>query len=409
MDTVLIPLFLGIALGVGLYARAIPQGDQSWWRFAAATVALAIAARLAGHSWPHSWTATLLASAAELVAVGMVWSGGTDAARAAARKYLTAVVLATLCTWAALALTGLGTLRPGAPWDKLAVALLLIGVALKLGLVPVYFWLPAVARASSAMTTALIVAVVDVGAFCELLALRDTAPWIFTGFAPLWIGLAVLSLLGAALLALAQHALKPMLAFSSIDDMGYLLLGLVIGGADGMAGAWFGILGHALGKIVLFGAVGAAEWHLGRAVTLDDRGLSTPLPVASAAFMLGALGFIGIPPTLGFIGHWRLYLAGAELGGPLLLTVLYASSAMALLCYVRVIHRVWLGPAIAGPSVGTGGQPLPRAAAVVLLVFAVAPVLFGLTPNRLRPAIEPHPHVAELTGPLVANPLGGVK
>ncbi|WP_280109842.1 proton-conducting transporter membrane subunit, partial [Azospirillum sp. B506] len=208
MDTVLIPLFLGIALGVGLYARTIPQGDRSWWRFAVATVALAVAARLAG----HSWFATLLASAAELVAVGMVWSGGTGAARAAARKYLTAVVLATLCTWMALALTSLGTLRPGAPWDKLAVALLLIGVALKLGLVPVWFWLPAVARASSAMTTALIVAVVDVGAFCELLTLRDTAPWIFTGFAPLWIGLAVLSLLGAALLALAQRELKPMLA-----------------------------------------------------------------------------------------------------------------------------------------------------------------------------------------------------
>ncbi|KAA0595267.1 NADH:ubiquinone oxidoreductase subunit 2 (subunit N) [Azospirillum lipoferum] len=401
MDMVLIPLFLAVALGVGLYARAIPQGNGGWWRFAAATVALAVAARLAG----HGWAGTLLASSAELLAVGMVWSGGTGQAHAAARKYLTAVLLATLCGWTALALIHLGEVRPAAPWDRLAVALLLIGVALKLGLVPVYFWLPAVARASSAMTTALIVAVVDVGGFCELLALRDVAPWIFTDFAPLWIGLAGLSLLGAALLALAQRELKPMLAFSSIDDMGYLLLGLVAGGADGMAGAWFGILGHALGKIVLFGAVGAAEWHLGRAVTLDDRGLSTPLPVASAAFMLGALGFIGIPPTLGFVGHWRLYLAGAELGGPALLAVLYASSAMALLCYVRVIHRVWLGPAESPVS----GRPLPPAAALVLLAFAVAPVLFGLVPNALRPAAEPHPHVAELASNPAANPAGGVK
>ncbi|MFP5513844.1 MAG: proton-conducting transporter membrane subunit [Alphaproteobacteria bacterium] len=397
MDMVLIPLFLAIALGVALYARAIPQGNGGWWRFAAATVALAVAARMVG----HGWAAVLLATSAEFLAVGMVWSGGTAEARAAARKYLTAVLLATLCGWTALALIQLGAVRPAAPWDRLAVALLLISVALKLGLVPVYFWLPAVARASSAMTTALIVAVVDVGAFCELLALRDAAPWLFTDFAPLWIGLAVLSLLGAALLALAQRELKPMLAFSSIDDMGYLLLGLVAGGADCMAGAWFGILGHAMGKIVLFGAVGAAEWHLGRAVTLDDRGLSTPLPVASAAFMLGALGFIGIPPTLGFIGHWRLYLAGAELGGPLLLAVLYASSAMALLCYVRAIHRVWLGPVEAPVA----GRPLPPAAALVLLAFAIAPVLLGLAPNGLRPAAEPHPHVAALP----IEPAGGVK
>ncbi|CBS90947.1 proton-conducting transporter transmembrane domain-containing protein [Azospirillum lipoferum] len=396
MNTVLIPLFAGIALGVGLYARAIPQGGRSWWCFAAATVALAVAARLAG----HSWLATLLSGAAELVAVGMVWSKGTPEAVAAARKYLTAVVLAFIATTTALALTGLGTVQPAAPFDKLAVALLTIGFALKLGLVPVYFWLPAVARASSAMTTALIIAVVDVGSFCELLALRDTAPWMFEAYSTLWVVLAMVSLLGAALLALAQTELKPMLAFSSIDDMGYLLLGLTAGGADGLAGAWLGIFGHALGKIVLFGAVGAAEWHLGRPVTLETRGLSSVLPVASASFMLGALGFIGIPPTIGFVGHWRLYLAGLELGGPMLVAALYAASAMGLLCYIRAIHRVWLGPL----GVADSGRALPRMAAAVLLVFAIAPVAFGLVPNLLHPdllhsGVNAHPHVAAvLTG-----------
>lgn len=400
MDTVLIPLFAGIALGIGLYARAIPQGGRSWWQFATGTIVLALLARLVGHGWP----ATLLSSAAELFAVGMVWSTGTPLARAAARKYLSAVFLGILFTSAALVMTDFGTVRPAAPFDRLSVALLMLGFALKLGLVPVYFWLPAVARASSAMTTALIIAVVDVGGFCELLALRGTAPWMFDQFATLWTVLAVLSLLGAALLALAQTELKPMLAFSSIDDMGYLLLGLAAGGADGFAGAWYGILGHALGKVVLFGAVGAAEWHLGRPVTLDTRGLSTPLPVASAAFMLGALGFIGIPPTLGFVGHWRLYLAGAELGGPVLLTALYAASAMALLCYVRAIHRTWLGPTNVAAEAGTGaaGRPLPSLAVVVLLAFAIAPVLFGLMPNLLRPTAEAPAHVAAL-------PIGGVK
>ncbi|WP_029009226.1 proton-conducting transporter membrane subunit [Azospirillum halopraeferens] len=375
MDTVLLPLFAGIAAGVWLYARSIPQGGRSWWPLVAATIALVAVSRLAG----HGWGAMLLAFAAELVAAALILSRGTPAAAAAARLFLGAMVAGTAAIATALALTGFGTMQPAAPLDKVAVALLMLGFALKLGLVPVYFWLPAVARASSVMTTAVIVAVVDVAGFCELLALREAMPWVFEGYAAVWIALALASLLGAGLLALAQSELKPMLAFSTIHDMGYLLLGVVLGGPEGMAGAWFAILGHALGKLVMFGAVGAAEWHLGAPPTLDTRGLSSSLPVAGAAFMLGALAFVGIPPTVGFLGHWRLYLAGAELGGPVLLAALFAGSAMGILCYVRAIHRTWLGPAG-----GTAGGPaLPRAAAAVLLAFAITPVVLGLVPGAV--------------------------
>jgi multicomponent Na+:H+ antiporter subunit D len=194
--------------------------------------------------------------------------------------------------------------------------------------------------------------------------------------------------LGGALLALAQTELKPMLVFSSIDDIGYLLLGLVLGGRDGMAGAWFGILSHGVAKIVLFGSVGAAEWYLGRPVTLNTRGLSSRVPLASATFMLGALGFIGIPPTLGFVGHWRLYLSGAALGGPALVAVMCAATAMALLCYARAIHRTWLGPT----DIADNGKALPVAGGTVLLAFAVAAVVLGFMPDRLRvqPAVPPH-------------------
>ena len=275
---------------------------------------------------------------------------------------------------------------------KIAVVLLIVGFALKLALVPVYSWLPAVARASSAMTTALIIGVIDVSSFCDLMTLRGAAPWIFETFSTVWIALAVVSLIGAALLALAQTELKPMLAFSSIDDMGYLLLGLVLGGPVGMTGAWFGILSHGIAKVVLFGSVGAAEWYLGRPVTLQTRGLSSRLPVASAAFMLGALGFIGIPPTLGFVGHWRLYLAGAELGGPWLVGVLCTASAMAVLCYARAIHRTWLGPT----GVPDTGKSLPATGAAVLLSFALASVLFGFVPDVLRTAPPPTHALASL-------------
>jgi formate hydrogenlyase subunit 3/multisubunit Na+/H+ antiporter MnhD subunit len=388
MDTVLIPLFLCIALGVGLYAWAIPQGGPRWWGFAAATVALVVVSRLAG----PSGTASVLADLAELVAVGLIWSQGTPQAEAAARKYLTAIALGIVLTRLSGALIGAGAATPDGPAGKIAVALLIVGFALKLALVPVYSWLPAVARAASAMTTALIIGVIDVSSFCDLITLRTAAPWVFENFSAVWIAVAVVSLIGAALLALAQTELKPMLAFSSIDDIGYLLLGLVLGGPNGMTGAWFGILSHGIAKVVLFGSVGAAEWYLGRPVSLNTRGLASRLPVASAAFMLGALGFIGIPPTLGFVGHWRLYLAGAELGGPLLVAVLCAASAMAVLCYARAIHRTWLGPA----DIADTGRSLPVTGAVVLLTFALASVFFGFVPDVLRTAPPPTHALASL-------------
>ncbi len=382
MDAVLIPFFLCIAVGVGIFARVVPQGAPRWWGWAAATVALVVVSRLVGHSWP----AIVLGDLAELAAIGLVASPGTPEALAAARKYAIAIVPAIVLTGFAMAV--IGTAAPGGALAKFAVAAIVLGFALRLGLLPVYFWLPAVARASSAMTTALIIAVVDVGAFCDLLALRASAPWVFESFAVLWIAVAVLSLLGAGLLALAQTELKPMLAFSSIDDIGYLLLGLVLGGGNGLDGAWFGILSHGMAKFVLFGSVGAAEWYLGRPVTLATRGLASRLPLASAAFMLGALGFIGIPPTLGFIGHWRLYLAGAELGGPLLIAAMCAASAMTLLCYARAIHRTWLGPT----DIADTGKSLAPAGGAVLLAFAVASVAFGFVPDTLRVPSAAPPH-----------------
>jgi formate hydrogenlyase subunit 3/multisubunit Na+/H+ antiporter MnhD subunit len=322
----------------------------------------------------------MLLNAAELAAVGLVWSKGGAEAAQAARSYLLALLPAILLTTIGLSLIGLGEQHPPAPFDKIAVCLLVIGFALKLGLVPVYFWLPAVARCSPAMTTALIVAIVDMGSFSELHTLRGEAPWIFEAYHAVWLAMAMLSLLGGALLALAQKELKLLLAFSSIDDMGYLLLGLLAGGVSGMSGAWLGAISHSLCKLLLFGAVGVAEWSIGKPVTLDTRGLASRVPVAAAAFMAGALGFIGVPPALGFIGHWRLYVAGAELGGPVLLALMYVASALSLLCYVRAIHRTWLGPA----ETTEAGPATPWPAAAVLVVLVASTVVLGFAPSVLK-------------------------
>ncbi len=377
MDLIFVGFFGMLALAIGLYAVSVPQDGLKWWGLAAVVVALVIVSKLIG----DSWGAALLLNLAELAAVALVRLHPTREAADAGRKYLWSIVPAIACTLAAGALIGTGAATPGSVLQKLAVCLLIVGFALKLGLVPFYFWLPAVASAAPPMTTALIVSVVDIATFGELTALREVSPWVFGDYAPAWMAIALLSMFGGALLALAQPELKRMLAFSTIADLGLLLVGLTIGGPIGVAGAWLGALSHALAKCILFGAVGYAERQIGRTVTLDTGGLAARLPLTGAAFIIAALSFIGVPPGFGFVAYWRIYMAATQFGGPVLIPALLVVAALDLFCYVRAIHRTWLGsaemPVSAAPAALAPG---------VLAALAVIAVLLGRYPSILTGA-----------------------
>lgn len=373
-------MFAILTMGIGLYAVSLPQGGAAWWGLAATIVVLVFAGEAAG----ASLTGTLCLDLAELAGVALVWSQATEAARSAARIYLCSIAPAIVCTLIALLLIGVSGTRPG-PWtESFAVFLIVAGFALKLGLVPFYFWLPAVASAAPPMTSALIVSVVDIAAFTELAAIRAASPWVFTDHAVVWMVIALLSMFGGALVALAQTELKRMLAYSTIADLGFLLVGLIAGGTMGLSGAWIGALSHALSKFVLFGAVGLAEARIGRTVTLNTSGLGALLPLASATFVIAALSFIGVPPGFGFASYWRIYVAATELGGPALIAALLLVAAIDLLCYARAIHRTWLGPAqlcLSGVS--------PILAGGVLSVLAVLMVVLGCYPGLVTGVLGP--------------------
>ena len=377
MELIFIGFFAVLACGIGLYAVSVPQDGRVWWWLAAAILVLVIASKLIG----ASRTAASFLDLAELAAVALVWSHGTPEAVAAGRKYLYSIIPAIACTLIATSLVGTGAEAPGPALHKLVVCLLIVGFALKLGLIPFYFWLPAVASAAAPMTTALIVSIVDIATLGELAALREVSPWVFGKYASVWMVMALLSMFGGALLALAQTELRRMLAFSTINDMGFLLLGLIIGGPAGIAGASLGALNHALSKVILFGAVGFAERQIGRTVTLDTSGLAARLPLAGAAFIIGALVFIGVPPGFGFVAYWRIYIAATQFGGPALITALLIVAALDLLCYARAIHRTWLGPA----EIPVTGAPAYLAPGV-LACLAVTAVLLGCYPSILTTA-----------------------
>jgi multicomponent Na+:H+ antiporter subunit D len=374
-DWIFAGVFLLLMVGIALYARAIPQGGRSWWGLAALLGVLTIAGMLVG----EGLTRVLLLDAAAFVAVALVWTQDSPKAKAAARTYLILLVVAVVFLGAGLYLVGEGSAVPAYPLDKVAVGLLVVGFGLKLALVPFYFWLPNLAEHSKPMTTALVVSVVDIAAFSELAHLRESAPWVFTDYAVLWMALALLSMYGGALLALAQKNIKRMLAFSTIDDMGYLVLGTLVGTQVGLSGAILAAMSHAFFKVLLFGAVGVAENQCAHNLTLNDRGMAARCPVSSAVFIAGALGMIGVPPLFGFVGRWRLYLAGVEYGGVTMALVMALATALALLYYVRVIHRVWLGK----PEGEVTSSKEPRLAAAVLIILVVLMLAVGLFPSWL--------------------------
>lgn len=365
--------FVLLLVCIGLYAKAVPQGNGRWWGLTALLGVLVIAGMLVSGEVAR----IVLLDAAAFAAVALVWIQDSPKAKAAARTYLVLLVIAVVFLGAGMYLVKDSGTALAYPLDKIAVGLLLVGFALKLALIPFYFWLPNLAEHSKPMTTVLVVSVVDIAAFTELASLRLSAPWVFTDYAGLWLTLAILSMFGGALAALAQKNIKRMLAFSTIDDMGYLVLGTLAGSQFGITGAILAALSHAFCKMLLFGAVGVVENKLGHSLTLDDKGIAAQFPVSAAIFIAGALGMIGVPPMFGFIGRWRLYLSGVEYGGVALVLTMAAATALALLYYVRAIHRVWLGK----PVEGTAKAKEPVLSSTVLILLTVLMLVLGLFPS----------------------------
>jgi multicomponent Na+:H+ antiporter subunit D len=178
---------------------------------------------------------------------------------------------------------------------------------------------------------------------------------------------------------LTQRNLKRLLALSSIEDIGFLLLGVTSASETGMRGALFGATVHALAKALLFISLSAPEAD--GALTDDARGLASRYPVSAAGFLAGVLAMVGVPPLLGFAGRWRLYQTAAATNHWLLASFIL-SSMFALLAYVLSLTRCWWGPRDE-EEVSSMPESLPFRFAVVALIVVL--LAGGLWPNALLP------------------------
>ncbi len=227
-----------------------------------------------------------------------------------------------------------------------ALAFLTVGLGLKAALFPMHMWLPnAYAYAPSVVTVFLAATATKVAVYALIRVIYSIFGTIdlleiFT-VRDMLVVLALLAMFSGSLVAIYQKNLKRMLAFSSIAQIGYMVLGLSFDTVTGVAAGIIHLFNHAVMKGGLFMALGAVLYRIG-SVHIDDlAGLGKKMPLTMAAFVGGGLSLIGVPLTVGFVSKWYLIQAALEKGWWFVAILIVASSLLAVIYVWRVVENIY--------------------------------------------------------------------
>lgn len=256
-------------------------------------------------------------------------------------------------------------------------ACLLIGIAFKLSLVPAHLWTPDVYEAAPPPVVAFLSGGSKAAAILLLLFLLVQATDSSILRRPLY-ALALLSMVVGNLAALRQNRVRRMLAYSSIAQMGYVLVALLSSQSNGLQAAAFYAIGYGVMSLAAFGAIGVLEEH-GCGPELDDyRGRGFTQPWASGVLAVALFALAGIPPTVGFTGKFLIFASALRAGENSLAILGILTAAVSIYYYLHLVAALYLQRA-------EGHQhEKNRSAAMMVLLFAVIfIVLLGLFPDQL--------------------------
>jgi multicomponent Na+:H+ antiporter subunit D len=272
--------------------------------------------------------------------------------------------------------------KAGAPLLAVLLALYVFGIG-KAAVMPLHFWLPAAMVAPTPVSALLhAVAVVKAGVFSIL----KIAVLIFgidtlesSGQSGWLSAVAGTTILVASLVALRQDNLKRRLAYSTVSQLSYVVLGLAILAPISVVGAGIHLAAHAVSKITLFFAAGSIHTaaHLTEVSQLD--GIGRRMPWTMGAFAVGALGMIGVPPTAGFLGKWFILAGAMQTANWWAVAVIVVSTLLNAAYFLPIVFRAFFFEP-AGPHGRRSGEaPLPVVAA--LTATAAATLLMFLWPQ----------------------------
>lgn len=262
---------------------------------------------------------------------------------------------------------------------RVAFAFLTVGISLKLALFPLHLWLPnAYAYAPSAVTGFMAATATKVSVYV-LLRVFFTIFGVEFSFGQMPLGeilmiLAVAAMFVASTVAIFQNDVKRMLAYSSVAQIGYIVLGIGMASVTGVQAGVLHLFNHALIKGGLFLAMGCIAYRIGSTHIRDLAGLGKRMPWTAAAFVAGGFGLIGIPMTAGFISKWYLVLAALEQGWWWIAILILLSSLLAVLYVWKVVEQMYFTPA--GEGVEHAEAPLGLLVPTWILI--IASIWFGI-------------------------------
>ena len=261
-----------------------------------------------------------------------------------------------------------------------AFAFLAVGTSLKLALFPLHLWLPnaytyapSTVSAAVASTSTKVAVYMLLRFFFTVFGAAFTFQVIHVDF--VLVPLALVAAVSTSLVAVFQSNVKRLLAYSSLAQIGYIVLGISLGSVTGLTAGILHLFNHALMKGALFMALGAVFYRLG-SVELDDMaGLGRRMPWTMAAFVVGGLSLVGVPFTVGFISKWYLILGALEKGWWPVAMIVLLSSLLAAVYVWRVVEIAYFRspPADAAPV-----REAPLALLLPTWTLVVANLFFGV-------------------------------
>jgi multicomponent Na+:H+ antiporter subunit D len=227
-----------------------------------------------------------------------------------------------------------------------AFGFFIVGVCLKLALFPLHLWLPNAYAYAPSVATAFLAATSTKVAVYVLIR------WVFDVFSiefvaqslPLYDIFLVLGLAGifaASITAIYQLNIKRLFAYSSVAQIGYMIVGLAIGTSLGLTATLLHLFNHALMKGALFLAIGAVVYRIGSAQLNHFAGLGRKMPWTMAAIVTGGLSLIGVPLTVGFVSKWYLVTALLERGWWPVAVLVLLSSLLAVIYVWRIVEWIY--------------------------------------------------------------------
>jgi multicomponent Na+:H+ antiporter subunit D len=272
-------------------------------------------------------------------------------------------------------------LPPGLPdWTVIGLfALFMVGVGAKAAIMPLHGWLPEAMVAPTPVSALLhAVAVVKAGAFGCL----RVVGFVFgvdqlraVGADTVLAVLAAATILFGSFRALGETHLKRRLAYSTVSQLSYIVLGAALGSVAALAGAMFHIAAHGFMKITMFFCAGAIHTASHRDDVTQLDGLGRQMPITMTAFAIGAAGLAGTPLLAGFVSKWNLGLGALAAGHGVFIAVLVVSGLLNLAYFFPIVYDAFFKPAY--------GEVEPERLMLTapLAATALAALLLGVAPD----------------------------